>query len=99
MVDDEPEGAARQALLQQADADFDPLPFDADAAPVFDRVAASLRGVGRKIQALSYDAMTAAIRLPTGSRSYTRHLAAQCSESLPNGFKPPKSGSMGGSGI
>jgi hypothetical protein len=27
--------AARQAHLQQAEADFDPLPFDADAARAF----------------------------------------------------------------
>lgn len=39
---------ARQAHLQQAEADFDPLPFDAAAARSFGRVAAGLRRVGRK---------------------------------------------------
>lgn len=45
------ERAARQARLQQAEADFDPLPFDAPAARVFGRVAASLRRAGRKVNA------------------------------------------------
>jgi predicted nucleic acid-binding protein len=57
---DDAERAARQARLQQAEADFDPLPFDADAARAFGRVAASLRGSGRKVQARTYDVMIAA---------------------------------------
>ena len=57
------ERAARQALLQQAEADFEPLPFDAAAARAFGRVAASLRRSGRKKAARSYDAMIAAIAL------------------------------------
>lgn len=57
---DDDERAARQARLQQAEADFDPLPFDADAARVFGRVAASLHRAGRKVQARAYDAMIAA---------------------------------------
>ena len=40
---DDLERAARQAHLQQAEADFDPLPFDAAAARAFGRVTASLR--------------------------------------------------------
>jgi predicted nucleic acid-binding protein len=43
---DERERAARQAHLQQAEADFDPLPFDAAAARAFGQVAASLRRGG-----------------------------------------------------
>ena len=42
------ERAARQAHLQQAEADFDPLPFDAGAARTFGQVAAALRRAGRK---------------------------------------------------
>lgn len=53
----------RQAVLQQAETDFDPLPFDAAAARAFGRVAASLRRTGRKPAARSYDAMIAAIAL------------------------------------
>jgi predicted nucleic acid-binding protein len=57
------ERVARQAHLQQAEADFSPLPFDAAAARAFGRVAASLRQAGRKPAARSYDAMIAAIAL------------------------------------
>jgi len=55
------ERAARQAHLQQAEADFEPLPFDAAAARSFGQVAASLRRAGRKPAARAYDAMIAAI--------------------------------------
>lgn len=54
------ERAARQAHLQQAEADFDPLPFDDRAARAFGRVAASLRSAGRKPTARAYDALIAA---------------------------------------
>ncbi len=63
VVEDETERAARQARLQQAEADFQPLPFDAAAARAFGRVAASLRRGGRKRTARSYDAMIAATAL------------------------------------
>lgn len=55
--------AARQAHLQQAEADFDPLPLDAAAARAFGRVAASLRAGGRKPAARAYDALIASIAL------------------------------------
>lgn len=60
---DEGERARRQAHLQQAEADFEPLPFDADAARAFGIVAASLRRRGRKTTARTYDAMIAATAL------------------------------------
>ncbi|HUE95544.1 MAG TPA: type II toxin-antitoxin system VapC family toxin [Longimicrobiaceae bacterium] len=65
------ERAARQAHLQQAESSFDPLPFDAPAARVFGRVAASLRRRGRKPAARSYDAMIAAIAIANGLPLYT----------------------------
>jgi predicted nucleic acid-binding protein len=65
------ERAARQAHLQQAEADFDPLPFDAQAARTFGRVAASLRRAGRKVNARAYDAMIAATALANGLPVYT----------------------------
>jgi predicted nucleic acid-binding protein len=65
------ERAARQAHLQQAEADFDPLPFDAQAARAFGRVAASLRRAGRKTGARAYDAMIAAIALANRLPVYT----------------------------
>ncbi len=57
------ERAARQAHLQQAEADFDPLPFDAAAARAFGGVAADLRAAGRKSTARAYDALIAAVAI------------------------------------
>jgi tRNA(fMet)-specific endonuclease VapC len=57
------ERARRQAHLQQAESDFEPLPFDAAAARTFGLVAASLRRAGRKPTARSFDAMIAAIAI------------------------------------
>lgn len=65
------ERAARQAHVQQAESDFDPLPFDAPAARAFGRVAASLRRAGRKPTARAYDAMIAATAISNGLPVYT----------------------------
>ncbi len=67
----EVERAARLAHLQQAETDFDPLPFDADAARAFGQVAASLRRSGRKPAARAYDAMIAAIAIANALPLYT----------------------------
>jgi hypothetical protein len=61
----------RQAHLQQAEADFEPLPFDAAAARAFGRVAASLRRAGRKPAARAYDALIAATSIANGLPLYT----------------------------
>lgn len=68
---DATERATRQARLQQAEADFDPLPFDAAAARTFGRVAASLRRAGQKPNARAYDAMIAAIAISNDLPLYT----------------------------
>jgi hypothetical protein len=60
---DDDERARRQANLQQAEADFVPLPFDAEAARAFGAVAASLRNAGRKSTARTFDSMIAAIAI------------------------------------
>ncbi len=67
----EVEQAARQAHVQQAEADFDPLPFDVSAARAFGRVAASLRRAGRKPTARAYDAMIAAVAVSHDLPLYT----------------------------
>jgi tRNA(fMet)-specific endonuclease VapC len=67
----ESERAARQTQLQQAEADFKPLPFDADAARAFGSVAASLRRTGRKPTARTYDAMIAATAVANDLPVYT----------------------------
>jgi len=71
VAEDELERSARQAHLQQAEADFDPLPFDTGAARAFGRVAASLRRSGRKATARTYDAMIAATALAADLPVYT----------------------------
>lgn len=71
VAQDARERAARQAHLQQAEADFDPLPFDAAAARAFGRVAASLRRAGRKTAARTYDAMIAATAIANRLPLYT----------------------------
>ena len=71
--------AARQAHVQQAEADFNPLPFDAAAARAFGRVAASLRKAGRKPAARAYDAMIAATAVSNDLPVFTCN-PADCSE-------------------
>jgi predicted nucleic acid-binding protein len=65
------ERARRQAHLQQAEADFVALPFDAEAARAFGSVAASLRSGGRKVAARGYDALIAAIAIANDLPLYT----------------------------
>lgn len=71
----EEERSARQAHLQQAEADFEPLPFDEAAARAFGSVALSLRRAGRKKRARAFDALIAAIGLSRGIAVYTRNAA------------------------
>ena len=54
------ERIARQSVLQQVEADFQPIPFDDRAARAFGRVAAELRASGRRATARAYDALIAA---------------------------------------
>ncbi|MGB6581171.1 MAG: type II toxin-antitoxin system VapC family toxin [Streptosporangiaceae bacterium] len=68
---DERVRAARQAHLQEAEADFDPLPFDRVSARAFGQVAASLRQAGRKTTARAYDALIAATALAHQLPVYT----------------------------
>jgi predicted nucleic acid-binding protein len=63
--------AVRMGHLQQAEADFDPLPFDAEAARALGQVSASLRRAGRKPSARGFDALIAAIALAHGLPLYT----------------------------
>jgi predicted nucleic acid-binding protein len=61
----------RQRVLQQAEADFEALPFDAAAARAFGAVAAGLRRAGRTPAARAYDAMIAAVAVSHGLPVYT----------------------------
>jgi predicted nucleic acid-binding protein len=68
---DESERSRRLAHLQQAEADFAPVAFDAAAARAFGRVASSLRESGRKTSARAYDALIAATALANGLPLFT----------------------------
>lgn len=65
------ERAARQAHLQQAEADFENVGFDAEAARAFGRVSAALRARGRKPAVRAYDALIAASALAQGIALHT----------------------------
>lgn len=67
----ESERAARQAHLQQAEADFEVIPFDAAAARAFGTVAASLLAAGRKPAARAYDALIAATAIANALPLFT----------------------------
>ena len=65
------ERAARQTHVQQAEADFDPLPFDVPAARAFGRAALAFRRSGRAVKPRAYDVMIAATALANGLPLYT----------------------------
>ena len=64
---------ARQLVLQQAEASFDPLPFDAACARRFAIVASELRSSGRTTRARAFDALIAATALAHDLPLYTRN--------------------------
>lgn len=57
--------------LQQAEADFDAIPFDAAAARAFGRVAAALPAADRKPVARASDALIAAVSSANDLPLYT----------------------------
>lgn len=67
--------AARQAHLQQAESDFEVVPFDAASARAFGAVAAGLRASGRKPAARAYDALIAATAIAHDLPLYTANPA------------------------
>ncbi len=71
VASDDVERARRLAQVQQAEADFDPIPFDAPAARAFAQVAAAYRRSGRKPAVRAFDAMIAATAIANGLPLYT----------------------------
>lgn len=65
------ERLVRQTHLQQAESDFEPIPFGISAARVFPQVSLSLRSAGRKSAARSYDALIASVAIAEGLPLYT----------------------------
>ena len=71
---DSDERARRQDRLQRAEAAFDPLPFDSEAARAYGRVFASVALAGRKARgARAVDLLIAATALSAGLPVYTRN--------------------------
>lgn len=70
-TDDATERATRQARLQETEAAFDPLPFDAASARAFGRLAASLRRSGRQVRPRALDVLIASVAVANGLPLYT----------------------------
>lgn len=71
---DPEERARRQDRLQRAEAAFDPLPFDAEAARAYGRIYASVIAAGRKARgARAVDLLIAATACAAGLPLYTRN--------------------------
>ena len=65
------EKVQRQIQLDQAEADFDVIPFDRAAARSFATVSYNLRKAGKKALARSYDALIAATAIANDLPLYT----------------------------
>ncbi|MEO3972516.1 type II toxin-antitoxin system VapC family toxin [Streptomyces sp. CAU 1734] len=61
--DEHAERARRMDVLQRAENEFDPIPFDAEAARIYGRVCAAVIGAGRGPRRRVADLMIAAIAI------------------------------------
>ena len=73
--DEHAERARRLEILQRAESEFDPVPFDAEAARVFGRVTAAVIAAGRKPRGRVVDLMIAATAIAEGLPLYTTNPA------------------------
>jgi predicted nucleic acid-binding protein len=65
------ERARRMDVLQRAEHEFDPIPFDAEAARAYGRVTAAVLAVGRKPRRRIADLMIAATAIAVDLPLYT----------------------------
>lgn len=65
------ERARRTDVLQRAENEFDPIPFDADAARSFGRISAAVRDSGRIPRRRLADLMIASVAAAAGLPLYT----------------------------
>jgi predicted nucleic acid-binding protein len=71
---DPEERARRQDRLQRAEAAFDPLPFNVEAARAYGRIYAAVTAAGRKARgARAIDLLIAAVACAAGLPLYTRN--------------------------
>jgi predicted nucleic acid-binding protein len=73
--DERAERARRLEILQRAESEFDPVPFDAEAARVFGRVSAAVIASGRKPRSRAVGLMIAATAIAEGLPLYTTNPA------------------------
>lgn len=69
--DEHDERARRLEILQRAESEFDPVPFDAEAARIYGRVTAAVIGAGRKSRRRAVDLMIVATAIAEGLPLYT----------------------------
>lgn len=69
--DEQAERARRLDVLQRAENEFDPVPFDAEAARIYGRVAAAVIATGRKPRRRTTDLMIAATAIAHDLPLYT----------------------------
>ena len=67
------EQSVRQARLQQTEATFEPIPFDAAAARSFGQIVAAVASTGRTHRSRMADLLIAAIAHANGLDLYTRN--------------------------
>lgn len=70
-----PERARRLDVLQRAEHEFDPIPFDTEAARAYGQVVAAVLAAGRKPRRRATDLMIAATAIAAGLPLYTTNPA------------------------
>lgn len=65
------ERARRLDILQRAENEFDPIPFDAEAARIYGRVTAAVVAAGRKPRRRALDLLIAATAVAAGLPLFT----------------------------
>lgn len=65
------ERARRTDVLQRAENQFDPIPFDANAARIYGRVSAAVLAAGRSPRARIADLMIASVAIAAGMPLFT----------------------------
>lgn len=63
LYDEHIERARRLDVLQRAENEFDPIPFDVEAARIYGRVSAAVIAAGRKPRRRAVDLMIAAVAI------------------------------------
>ncbi|WP_163508742.1 type II toxin-antitoxin system VapC family toxin [Fodinicola acaciae] len=74
-TDDPEERSKRLDVLQRAEAEFDPLPFDTEAARAFGRVVAAVLAAGRRPRGRMTDLMIASVAVAHRLPIYTTNPA------------------------